>query len=207
MRKLAPLPRPGAAAERRANGLRVRADTGGAVLVEFLIAFMPVFLFFTGLVQLALLRSAQIITQVAADRTARAASVVLSDDPKHYNGEPPNAAPGGDEAAGTSGSIRYSSIRRAAYLATRPLRASKNVTIEGAFSGGGDDDSGGDAALSVACKGNAGCSYKAGELITVTVKYDYACVVPVGRIVCGADFKNELRAEASMPNFAAAYEY
>jgi hypothetical protein len=56
----------------------------GVVMIEFVIAFVPVFLLFLGIVQLALLSAASLIVQHAAVAGARAASVVLDDDPRYY---------------------------------------------------------------------------------------------------------------------------
>ncbi len=69
-------------------------DARGAVYVEFLIAFFPLFFFFLSLVQLAFVTSANLITKHSAITAARAAVVVLYDDPKHYSGEPVGRATG-----------------------------------------------------------------------------------------------------------------
>lgn len=67
---------------------RVRSirDARGTVLVEFLIAIMPIFVLFLGIVQYALLSVAQLVVQHAAVAGVRAASVVLDDDPALYDG-------------------------------------------------------------------------------------------------------------------------
>lgn len=57
-----------------------RRDTRGAVYVEFLIAFLPVYVFFLGLIQIGLLFTARLITEHAATNAARAAAVVIGDD-------------------------------------------------------------------------------------------------------------------------------
>lgn len=61
--------------------------TRGAVSVEYLVAFLPVMLFFASVWQLADLYAAQLIVQRAASAAGRAASVVLPDDPFYYDGE------------------------------------------------------------------------------------------------------------------------
>ena len=67
--------------------LRTRAgDQRGVVMIEFVIAFVPVFVLFLGVVQLALLAAAQLVVQHAAIAGARSASVVLDDDPRFYAG-------------------------------------------------------------------------------------------------------------------------
>jgi hypothetical protein len=57
----------------------------GAVMVEFLIAFIPLFMLFLGIVQFTLMGAAALIVQHAAVVGARAAVVVLDDDPKYYD--------------------------------------------------------------------------------------------------------------------------
>jgi len=67
-----------------------RRDTNesGVVYVEFLIAFVPVFLFFLAILQFALLSAAQVVVRHAAVRGVRAAVVILDDDPARYgNGD------------------------------------------------------------------------------------------------------------------------
>jgi hypothetical protein len=61
-------------------------DTRGVVFIEFIIAFVPIFVLFLGVVQLALLSVANLVVQHAAVAGARAASVVLDDDPRYYDG-------------------------------------------------------------------------------------------------------------------------
>lgn len=75
---------------------RLAHDAHGVVYVEFLIAFVPVFIFFLALVQLSLIAVARIVVQHAAVRGVRAAVVVLDDDPSRYDG-----AARGDLRAGT----------------------------------------------------------------------------------------------------------
>jgi hypothetical protein len=58
----------------------------GTVMVETLIAFVPVFTLFLGIVQYVLLAVAQLVVQHAAVAGVRSASVVLDDDPAYYGG-------------------------------------------------------------------------------------------------------------------------
>jgi hypothetical protein len=99
----------------------------GAVYVEFLIAFLPVFFFFLSLVQLIFLQTASLITHHAATKAVRAAAVVLPDDPSYYNGVP----------VGSFTGQRKSDIEKAAQipLATMGLleAAAAKVTIEGTY--------------------------------------------------------------------------
>ena len=62
--------------------------TQGAVMVEFLAVFMPLFTFFLGLVQLMYVHTANLVTKHAAHVAVRAAVVVVSDDPKFIGGAP-----------------------------------------------------------------------------------------------------------------------
>lgn len=60
----------------------------GVVYAEFLIAFLPIFVFFLGMVQLALVYGCKLAVQRAANNAARAAVVVLDDDPRWYDCQP-----------------------------------------------------------------------------------------------------------------------
>jgi len=60
---------------------RLRDDTRGAVYVEFLIAFMPVFVFFLCLLQLALLFSAKLVVKHATVTGSRSAAPRPSSSP------------------------------------------------------------------------------------------------------------------------------
>lgn len=95
----------------RAAGRRRRER--GAVMVEFLIAFLPTFLLFLGLVQSGLLFTVRLVTQHAATTTARAAAVVIGDDPKRYDGEPAHQL--------TRNGKRSKAVRNAALITLSPL--------------------------------------------------------------------------------------
>jgi hypothetical protein len=79
------------------RSLRRRRHRGheGAVLVEFLMAFFPLFLFFMALLQHSALTVGKLMTTHAAILGARAAVVVLPDDPGQYGGVPIDVAAGG----------------------------------------------------------------------------------------------------------------
>ena len=64
------------------------ADRRGTVFFEFLVVFVPLWVFFLSLVQLALISHANLVVKHAADAAARSAIVVLPDDPNEYGGEP-----------------------------------------------------------------------------------------------------------------------
>jgi hypothetical protein len=94
-----------------AQSLHARCgDSRGVVMLEFLIAFVPVFALFLGSVQLALLAAAQLVVQHAAICGARSASVVIDDDPRFY------AAPRNQLwTAGGADGPRLTAIRRAVH--------------------------------------------------------------------------------------------
>jgi hypothetical protein len=80
----------------------------GAVFVEFLIVFLPVFTFFLCLLQLALLFTVRLVTEHAALTAARAAAVIIADEKTAYGNEPPNQLKVGGK--------REQAIKNAVYL-------------------------------------------------------------------------------------------
>lgn len=88
-------------------------DDRGAIYVEFLIAFLPVHVFFLCLVQLTVLFTSRLVVEHAAVNAARAAAVVVADAPDRYDGEETNVLePQGAHAA---------AVRRAVVLTLAPL--------------------------------------------------------------------------------------
>jgi hypothetical protein len=63
-------------------------DSRGVVYVEFVLAFMPLLLLFLSICQLSLLTMGRLVVQHSALCGARAAIVVLEDDPKDYANAP-----------------------------------------------------------------------------------------------------------------------
>lgn len=118
-------------ASNRARGARARRRREGAVYVEFLIAFPPVLIFFLCLVQLSMIYVGKLSVQHAAYRAARAAIVVLPDNPSKYFGHPTVNQVGG--LAGFSGPVippfgftvlggaRLDMIRAAAWIPLIPI--------------------------------------------------------------------------------------
>jgi hypothetical protein len=115
---------------------RLQRDEAGAVYVEFLMAFLPVFLLFLGTVQLAFVRGAQLVVREAAARACRTAIVIVDDDPARHS-TPRGALSGAAPEPGFFGRLqnllslaepteqgpagtRLASIRQAAYV---PLAA------------------------------------------------------------------------------------
>jgi hypothetical protein len=62
-------------------------DTRGAVYVEFLLAFIPLFFMFLGMLQMGLLYGASLVVQHSSNVAVRAAMVVMDDDPQYYEDE------------------------------------------------------------------------------------------------------------------------
>jgi len=96
--------------------LRVRSSrrhSRGVVYVEFLIAFVPVFLLFLGVCQLVLLTAARLIVSHAAATAVRSAIVVLEDPTDDYGG-----APRGNLSKGKSDSFDWSELLKRLGLAS-----------------------------------------------------------------------------------------
>jgi hypothetical protein len=69
-------------------GADLENDERGAVYVEFLLAFMPLFVLFLAICQLALIASARLVVQHAALSGVRSAIVVLEEHPDDYDRAP-----------------------------------------------------------------------------------------------------------------------
>ena len=158
--------------------------TEGAVYVEFLVAFMPVFFFFLCLVQLADLHQANLIVHHAVQVGVRAAAVVVPDDPQFYDQVQPGQLTGKKRDA----VVKATSI---------PLRASRSISeIKLTFpsSVGGNDDK---------------TTYGRDDVINAKLQAHFECRVPlVSHVVC--DLQNGMRtltANATMPNQGADYTY
>jgi hypothetical protein len=92
----------------------------GAVFVEFLIAFLPLYTFFLCLIQLALLFVVRVVTEHAAMNAARAAAVVIATPRSREYRDAPNQI-----ASRTS--PRYKAVRNAALLSLSPLILNGNA--------------------------------------------------------------------------------
>lgn len=71
-------------------------DERGVVYVEFLLAFIPLFLMFLAICQLALLAAAEAVVRHAAYSAVRSAVVVLEDTPKKFDHAPCGSLSKGD---------------------------------------------------------------------------------------------------------------
>lgn len=158
-------------------------DRSGAVYVEFIIAFLPLLVFFSSLVQLAVLQTADLVTKHAATVAARAAVVVLPDDPKFYGGEQKNQASG----------QRLSDIQMAATIPLTAIDPDPVVAVKFPSSASGTDSR---------------SSFGNEDTVFVRVEYTHTCSVPIGNVVvCGADRTRQLVGVAAMPNQGAAFDY
>lgn len=158
------------------------SDTRGAVYVEFLVAFVPLLLFFGAIVQLALLAVGGLMVDHSAVVGARAAVVVLPDDPVFYGGATLNAPTG----------QRLEDIRRAVRLPLLAFETDPNPEVTFPSGGGG----------------SAG-SFGQSDIVRVRVAYDFPCRLPFGgALVCaGGGGRVRLHGEAAMPNQGAGYAY
>ena len=85
-------------------------ETEGAVYVEFILSFIPLFFLFLGMIQVAMLYSAQLVVQQAAITATRAAAVVLDDNPERYGGQDRLTVDGDGGGGGGSGGSEESSL-------------------------------------------------------------------------------------------------
>ncbi|MCB9599586.1 MAG: pilus assembly protein [Sandaracinus sp.] len=189
-------------------------DEKGVAYAEFLIAFPPVLILFLCLVQLSLMYVGKLAVRHSANRAARAAVVVIPDDPQYYDGEAVNeidyqgsgtSTPSdtffGSGLALGSGSPRIRAVRSAAYIPLTPFAPSiDNVlddeSVRTAFDRGVLD------ALAGAFVYNRGATavtfppepgsdsapietFDAHGLVTTRVTYFFHCGVPiVNRFMC-----------------------
>jgi hypothetical protein len=176
----------------------LRDDTRGAVYVEFLIAFMPVFVFFLCLLQLALLFSAKLLVEHSATTGARAAAVVFGDEPGPYNEANPQA--------NVSSKERRKIVRGAILIALAPMILDDTVASVGI---GYPDVAGGKSTPN----DTAIPSRMGNAMIRVRVDAKVICKIAIANvIVCDANGNSALRikdvpAESSYPYQGANYAY
>lgn len=158
--------------------------TQGAIYVEFLLAFLPLFIFFLGLVQLFDLNVANVIANHAVQLAARTAAVVLPDDPSYYDGA----------AVGKPEGKRRDAVVSAAMQTLEAARSVSEVKVSFPESEGSDTEK---------------SMFGRDELVRVRLDVRYQCRVPlVSRMVC--DFATSLRAlkvEAAFPSQGADFGY
>lgn len=151
------------ARDQRGRAGRLRRETKGAVYVEFLAAFLPIFLFFLALVQLAFIWTADLVVKHAATIGVRQAVVTFTDPTLN----------GGQQAI----------VEEAARFPIQALGNAGSAQVEVVGQGARDG------------------------IVTVTVRYNYACRVPGGSwLTCGGATKT-MEAQASLPNQGVDYIY
>lgn len=168
-------------------------STRGAVYVEFLISFMPLFCFNLCLVQFAYLQSASIIVKNATALTTRAAIVIIHDDPKYYGGVPVGQVTG----------QRKADIERAAELALKPLHLDPgDFSVEMASSYGRDD------LVEIKLWVAYGCRVPFARYVVCSgFGGDVANYGPPSIWTNGGVQKKLLHGEAALPNQGADYTY
>lgn len=158
-------------------------DRRGAVYVEFLIAFLPMFVLFLSLVQLTLIEMADLVAKHAAVCAARAAIVVLGDDPKNYGGVDVEQAEGD----------RLADIKLAATAPLWSIDPLPDVDVKLPSSAGGTDSK---------------TAFLRDDIVHVRLEYNFPCKVPLAKtLVCGLLARHKLVTEAAMPNQGADFAY
>jgi hypothetical protein len=168
------------------------------VYVEFLIAFLPVFVFFLCLLQLALLFSAKLVVEHAATEAARAAAVVFGDEPGPYR----EARPG----TNTLSPERKRAVRAAALLGLAPLILDDAVVSVGVVVPDGPEGK--------ALPNGAPLTARAGDgMIRVRVDATVVCTIALANLIaCERHGSSSLRArvipsESVYPYQGASYAY
>ena len=163
--------------------MKALRDEKGAVYVEFLIAFLPIFVLFLSLVQLTLIEMGNLVAKHAAVCAARAAIVVLGDDPQQYGGTDVERAEG----------QRLSDIKLAAMAPLWSIDPLPVVDLKLPSSAGGTDSK---------------TTFSRDDVVHVRLEYQFPCKVPIARtLVCGLLSTHKLVTEAAMPNQGADYAY
>jgi hypothetical protein len=161
----------------------ISRDRRGAVYVEFLIAFLPIFVLFLSLVQLTLIEMANLVAKHAAVTAARAAMVVLPDDPANYNKTDVDRAEG----------QRLDDITLAAKSPLWAIDPLPDVTLKLPSSAGGTDSK---------------TTFVRDDIVHVRLEYNFPCKVPIAKtLICGLASTHKLVTEAAMPNQGADYAY
>jgi len=190
-----------------------RKESGqeGAAYVEFLIAFLPFFILFLGMVQMSLMYAGDLVVQHAASRAARAAVVVLDDDPQYYDDAARRQVTSSGESifvmplprptiARVSGGPRLSRIRLAAIvpLAAIAPGSGQRAGDDNVISAIGSPESRAaelgyfytDSATAVTFPDRPGSTtyldrFSHGQQVTTRVTYLFHCGVPLAnRLMC-----------------------
>jgi hypothetical protein len=156
----------------------LRRDERGGTYVELCIVILPVLTIALGVLQMAELYTAKMALDHAAVNAARSASVVFADDPRFYGGEPAN----------TEGPQRKRAVQIAAARALAPFALDGSIrSAEVSFP--------------------TGVPRQNGAALTVEVRSNYRCSVPlVHALVCRGGTL-ALVGKATLPSNAADFEY
>jgi Flp pilus assembly protein TadG len=178
----------------------------GAVFVEFLIAFLPVQVFFLCLVQSAILYSVRLLAEHAAVNGARAAAVVVGDEPSRYGNEAPNSM---IERGERARAVRSAVILTMAPMILNGLVQSVDVFYPRADQPDGPEQTG---TIPFTAMGDQSVSK-----VRVRVEVDAACRIGfASQIVCPSFTEGisdlivptrRVRAEAIFPYQGARYHY
>ncbi|HVH42028.1 MAG TPA: hypothetical protein VM925_06780 [Labilithrix sp.] len=180
---------------------RIIHDARGAVYVEFLVAFLPVFVFFLCLLQLALLFSSKLLVDHAAVQGARAAAVVFGDEPGPYRD--------GAAEVNTLARGRKQAVRDAVLVSLAPVILDGSIgRVNVAFPK--EDVPGGNDQVTdtkLAPMASAGPT-----MMRVRVEVDVVCKIAIANLILCAGRLGQHRvasasAEALYPYQGASYAY
>ncbi len=168
--------------------LRTRRALGtrGAVYVEFLAVFLPIFFSFWVLLQSAGFYAAKLVTMHAAYLGARAAAVVLPDNPSEYgeSGEGGVGKPEGKRKEAIESAVKMGLAANGSLI--WPMAEVEILSGDGAKKG----------------------KFEREETVMVRVTVPYYCGLPVAdKVICGFGGLHPIRSQATQVIQGADYEY
>ena len=186
----------------------VVSDERGVAYVEFLVAVIPVWTLALSAFQLSLISAANLVVKHAADSAARSASVVLTDDPSEYAGEPKRSVAGSPRAPAHRSRSRLETIELAARVPLLPFSPrgvglGARPTLESAISSmrtlGAALLRPSEVAVTFA---GVDRGLVSGPEATVRVTYAFECLVPIARrLLCHG--RDTLLGEQELPQAAS----
>ncbi|MCC6872934.1 MAG: pilus assembly protein [Sandaracinaceae bacterium] len=212
--------------------MRERGSESGVVYVEFVMAFMPIFLLFLGIAQIAMLFSSRLLVHHATVRAARAAIVIADDDPRWYETNDQRGVLGGRHAVpddllaalargrlwASSGELprpdaaarpsRRSEVETTAALVLLPLAARPGDSLGAAIGSPGLRE-GARLTLERLEVALPGEQLGRDDPITVAVSYQFECTIPLARrLVCrDASGTRTMLDAVTLTNQGAGFEY
>jgi hypothetical protein len=168
--------------------LRNRGALGrrGAVYVEFLAVFLPIFFSFWVLLQSAGFYAAKLVTMHAAYLGARAAAVVLPDNPSEYgeSGGGGVGKPEGKRKEAIESAVKMGLAANGSLI--WPMAEVEVLGADGAKKG----------------------QFNREEVVMVRVTVPYYCGLPVAdKVICGFGGMRPIRSQATHVIHGADYEY